>query len=96
MLYEEVLNREALRMYLSKSYDSESVDGRYAMALKIVSGVIQNCLTQRQREVSQKYYGSGMSLDEIAQKLQVNKSTVSRHLSRTRSKIRKVLVCLEN
>ena len=41
MLYEEVLNREALRMYLSKSYDSESVDGRYAMALKIVSGVIQ-------------------------------------------------------
>ena len=68
MLYEEVLNREALRMYLSKSYDSESVDGRYAMALKIVSGVIQNCLTQRQREVTMLYYGSGMSLDEISQK----------------------------
>lgn len=49
-------------------------------------------LTPRQREMVQLRYGEGCSVTDIALRLAVNKSTVSRCLTRATGKLRRFLV----
>lgn len=93
MLYEEVLNRESLRIYLSGKYDPDTVDPEHSVLLKALGGAIREGLTGRQREILLLYYYRGMTMKEIASMLGLNKSTVSRHISRAMNKIRKTLLC---
>ena len=46
-------------------------------------------LTDRQRELIEKYYLYGMSMTEIAEELELSPSTVSRTIKRGRERIRK-------
>lgn len=48
-------------------------------------------VTQRQREYMILYYGQGMSMEAIARKCGVNKSTVSRTLKRGRQRLYRCL-----
>ncbi len=48
-------------------------------------------LTKRQAEMIHLYYDLGLSMSQIAQREQVNKSTVSRTLKRGRERLRKYL-----
>ncbi len=48
-------------------------------------------LTERQREILSMFYFGGMSVTEIAVHYGVNKSTISRHLKRSREKLHAVL-----
>lgn len=57
----------------------------------ILNTVIEQELTQRQREVVRMYYFDGKNTIEIAEKLGLKKSTVSRTMIRARSKIRSSL-----
>ena len=50
-------------------------------------------LTERQRDIVNDFYFGGASVTEISQKYGVNKSTVSRHLKRSKEKLRLVLSC---
>lgn len=47
----------------------------------------QQALTPRQREVLELYYDRGLTMGQIAAKLHLNPSTVSRTLSRARERL---------
>ncbi|MEY8259316.1 sigma-70 family RNA polymerase sigma factor [Oscillospiraceae bacterium 50-60] len=48
-------------------------------------------LTERQREMVALYYDQGMTMPQIAERLGVNRSTVSRTLRRARDKLHRFL-----
>ena len=52
---------------------------------------VQHELTPRQREILQMRFSGGMSVTAIAEKLGVNKSTVSRSLTRSMERLYKSL-----
>ncbi len=49
-------------------------------------------LTPRQREMMRLHFDEGYSVTDIAQRLGVNKSTVSRSIARSQEKLRRFLV----
>lgn len=55
--------------------------------LKIMRSVIENELSARQRQTVTLYYFQNMNIPEIAAELGVNRSTVSRTISRGRRNI---------
>lgn len=57
------------------------------LLLKIMRGIIENELTSRQRETILLYYFKEKNIPEIAEMLGVNRSTVSRTISRGRRNI---------
>lgn len=52
---------------------------------------MQSELTERQRAILWDFYFEGKTVTEISETLGVNKSTVSRHLKRSKEKLRQVL-----
>ncbi len=60
---------------------------KHRLMLKIMRNVIENELTERQRLMIGLYYFKQMNIPEIAEKLGVNRSTVSRTISRGRRNI---------
>lgn len=60
-------------------------------ALKILSKVISGELTERQRECIFMRYYQNLTVTEIACRLGVGKSTVSRHISKAKKRLYKVL-----
>lgn len=64
---------------------------RLARLKRLMHQVIQCRLTERQKEMLVLYYFEHKSMPEIAQMLEVNKSTVSRTLNRAQNNIRKYL-----
>lgn len=50
-------------------------------------------LTDRQRSIMNDFYFGGLTVTQISDKYGVNKSTVSRHLKRSKEKLRLVLNC---
>lgn len=61
------------------------------MAMERIRRVIQEELTELQREVLMAYYFQEISIPQIARERGVNKSTVSRTLRRAEDKLRKYL-----
>lgn len=57
------------------------------LMIKILRNIIENELSERQRQMIGLYYFSRMNIPEIAEKLGVNRSTVSRTISRGRRNI---------
>lgn len=57
------------------------------LMLKIMRSVIENELSARQRQTVTLYYFQNMNIPEIAAELGVNRSTVSRTISRGRRNI---------
>lgn len=57
------------------------------LMLKILRSVIENELSARQRQTVTLYYFQNMNIPEIAAELGVNRSTVSRTISRGRRNI---------
>lgn len=68
--------------------DTESSNSaKHRMMLKILRKVIEEALTERQREMITLYYFDRDNIPQIAEKLGVNRSTVSRTISRGRRNI---------
>ena len=57
---------------------------------KIMYRAIRHGLTDRQRVCVMKYYLEGMQMKDIAAELGLSKSTVSRHITAAKLKLRKV------
>lgn len=57
------------------------------LMLKVLRSVIENELSARQRQTVTLYYFQNMNIPEIAAELGVNRSTVSRTISRGRRNI---------
>ena len=51
----------------------------------------QQALTDRQRQMLELYYDQGLTMGQIALKLNLNRSTVSRTLSRAKDKLYRCL-----
>ncbi len=60
---------------------------KHRMMIKIMRNIIENELSERQRQMIGLYYFERMNIPEIAAKLGVNRSTVSRTISRGRRNI---------
>lgn len=58
---------------------------------RAVLDIMDEELTDCQREVVEDFYFKNMTVTEIARKRGVNKSTISRHLKRARIKMKKCL-----
>lgn len=71
--------------------EAEDNSGQLAHAQKALLDILQEELTERQREVLTLYYYDGMNIPEIAETLSVNRSTVSRTLQRAKQRIYKNL-----
>lgn len=68
--------------------DTESDNSeKHRLMLKILRKVISEELTERQREVITLYYFDRANIPQIAEMLGVNRSTVSRTISRGRRNI---------
>lgn len=67
--------------------EAQSNSEKRRMILKIMRSVIENELTERQSEMITLYYFKQMNIPEIAEMLGVNRSTVSRTISRGRRNI---------
>ena len=52
---------------------------------------IKSDLTERQRQMVTEYYFDGKSVTKLAEEYGLSKSTVSRHLSRSREKLKSTL-----
>lgn len=64
---------------------------QYKALKRVLRSVIENELTQRQKQVVMLYYYEGKTVLEIGKILNINKSTVSRHLRKARDRIERVL-----
>lgn len=65
----------------------ETNSAKIRSAASLLSTVIACELTERQRECVSLYYYSGLTMAEIAARLDINKSSVSRAISRARARI---------
>lgn len=67
--------------------DAEAGGDKHRLMIKIMRNIIENELSERQRQMIALYYFRRMNIPEIAEMLGVNRSTVSRTLSRGRRNI---------
>lgn len=75
-----------------QAMQSSQTSHKYQVLLKnALLYTINNGLTVRQRQILMMYYFEDLDQNEIAQALEINKSTVSRTLKAARGKIRQRL-----
>lgn len=73
----------------SYDYNDTSTNQKYIECIKnVVRRSIENDLTERQRQICILYHFEGMNMNEIANQLNVNQSTVSRTLKRAMAKLK--------
>ena len=58
---------------------------------KLLREVLNDSLTKTQKRYIMDYYSSGLSINEIARRYGVNKSTVSRTINRGRERLRRAV-----
>lgn len=66
---------------------SESNSVQHRLMIKVMRCVIENELSERQRQMITLYYFQKINIPDIAEMLCVNRSTVSRTISRGRKNI---------
>ena len=79
------------RIPISGLYDGDTNAKNLSAMKKALSKAIETELTDRQREMVNEYYFGGATVTEIAKRHGISKSTVSRHLSRSRERLKTAL-----
>lgn len=67
--------------------DENDNSKKHSLMLKIMQNIIENDITERQRQMITMYYFQHMNIPQIAETLGMNRSTVSRTISRGRKNI---------
>ena len=83
----EICADKKLMSAMGDNYDDHTNKVQLAKIKKALADVVQNEISARQKELIVLYYYKRMNIPEIADLLGLNKSTVSRTLSRARRKI---------
>ena len=78
------------QFYLRSLYGADNGDTRRRL-VKNLRRAMDSELTPRQRQMLVLYFLEGVKMHEIAEELGVNKSTVSRTVSRGKSRLQKCL-----
>lgn len=81
------LDKAAFQNWIKSANDMPDADRTHA--LKMMSTALREELTEKQRQYITAYYVNGKSMPEIGEMYGVNKSTVSRTISRSLRKIKK-------
>ena len=83
---------ESLAGFLKYKESTQSTNEiEHRKLLKIMSKIISSELTDRQKECLVMHYYNNLNICQIAAKLNIDKSTVSRHVSRAKCKIKRIL-----
>lgn len=64
--------------------------GRKRRFQKALAAGMEECLTQRQRQIVEMYYFAGLSMEQVAQTLGIGRPAVCRSLKASREKLRLV------
>ena len=78
------------RQYLQSLYGEDNSASRRRLLMNM-RAAIRSELTPRQMEMVKMYYLEEMTMERIGEELEVNKSTVSRTLKRSRERLRRCL-----
>lgn len=76
---------------IAKNGSGSASDLRHKYMLAALRSLMEEGLTQKQKEYIRAYYIEGVDIPEIADRYGVNKSTVSRTIKRGRERIYSVL-----
>lgn len=76
------------RVPLNEFYSSGDNNKRVERMKKALLKAIDTELTDRQRQIVIEYYYNGLNVTRIAEIYGISKSTVSRHLSRARERLK--------
>lgn len=79
------------RLPLGDYYSSGDNNKKIQQMKSALSQAIKTELTDRQRLMVTEFYYNGLSVTEIARTYGLSKSTVSRHLSRSRERLKSAL-----
>jgi RNA polymerase sigma factor (sigma-70 family) len=79
---------EMIDMDSTENEESESARKKYLK--EVLSRIIQNELTENQRQVFMEYHFKGMTIPQMAAARGVNKSTVSRTLRRAEQRVHRI------
>lgn len=79
------------RLPVTNLFETESNSRQLNMMKKALTKAIESELTERQRIMVTEFYFNGLKVTEIAKKYKISKSTVSRHLSRSRERLKSTL-----
>lgn len=82
--YPNIAAADALA-WLVKVGANKNTSGRYYYLTRIIRDIIDNDMTQRQGEMFGMYYLKNMTVTDISNALERNKSTVSREINRGRN-----------
>jgi len=82
---------ENIDSLLAPEYGDEGIS-RTELLGKAVRGAMQKGLTDRQRDAIELYYYKGLTTTQIAAMWGVDRSAVSRHLSRARKRISQIVI----
>ena len=75
---------------MDSTENEESESARKKYLKEVLSRIIQNELTENQRQVFMEYHFKGMTIPQMAAARGVNKSTVSRTLRRAEQRVRRI------
>ena len=90
--FEFMFDIDAYRKYCTEqSNDEDLAQHRLEFIKQCVRRAVREELNDRQRAYVFKYYIEQKTMDQIAQELGVNRSTVSREVSRSRRRLYRVL-----
>ena len=78
------------QFYIRSLYGGDNGDSRRRL-IKNLRRAMESELTSRQRQIMQLYFLEGEKMHEIAEELGLNKSTVSRTISRGKLRLQKCL-----
>lgn len=96
----KILSFDEMKEFIGQSDHKEDSNNKDEIkrAIKVMRAAMQNELTDRQRECMELYFFSGVKEVEIAEMLGVNKSTVSRHISRGKNRLKKYIAysCIDS
>lgn len=79
------------RLPITDIYEHSSNNRQLALMKQALSRAISTELTDRQRVMVTEFYFNGETVTSIAKKYGISKSTVSRHLSRSRDRLKSAL-----
>ena len=79
------------RLNTASAYNGETNARQLNSMKKDLLRAIESELTDRQRQMVNEYYFKGASVTDISKKYNISKSTVSRHLSRSRERLKDAL-----
>ena len=79
------------RMPTVNIFEGESNSRQLCLMKKALGQAINSELTDRQKQIVNEYYFNGSTVTQIAAKYGITKSTVSRHLTRSRERLKGAL-----